>query len=94
MALTAAQRLRVAELYYTDARGRRDLTEYAIIVELMTMILANPSAAQKTAIANFLTARIADSEAVEAGVPAAAAAAIAAQDARQVELTALETALG
>jgi hypothetical protein len=89
MAYTPAQKKRVAELYYVDCKGRRGMTDIDIAVELMTLILTNPSAAQKVQITNFLAARKADSQAIEAAAPGVATTTVATQDALQAELDTL-----
>jgi hypothetical protein len=89
MALSAAEKTRVKEIYYLDAKGRRNLSDAEIVAELMGIVLNNPSAAQKTQITNFLNARKAASEATEAAAPVISAATVAAEDTLQAELTTL-----
>jgi hypothetical protein len=93
MALTGAQKTRIGELYYFDCKVRRGLTDYAVALELMTIILNNPSSQHTTQITNFLNARKADSEAVEAAAPDVSTATIAAENTLQAELTTLVGAL-
>lgn len=93
MALTAAQKVRVGEIYYFDAIERRRLSGIEIIQELMGIILNNPSNAQKTQITNFLNARKTDSEAVEAAAPTVEAATVARENTLQAEIDTLTGAL-
>lgn len=93
MALSAAQKNRVGQLYYFDAVERRHMSTQDIIQELMQIILSNPSNGQKTQIDNFLAARKTDSEARAANAPVVEAATVAAEDALQAELTQLRTDL-
>lgn len=93
MPLSGAQKTRIGDLYYVDCRVRRQMTDYEIAQELMQLILNNPSNAQKTQITNFLNARKADSEVVEANAPLIEATTVAAENTLQAELTTLVGAL-